>query len=249
MKRRGATAVGRAYHQAVGHMSGAGTFTVVNGKTLCDAVRATLQTLFTWRQASRSLWLMRSAKVCVPKPHLLVTAIIDLDPVYRLGFGGGAQGAAGSGRAAALRLRQQEGLRVGLLVTDERTLVYAPTPLLIEAGSTSEQKPNAIVISPTPIRRRRCCAHVGRKLQRCWDAATAAGRGWPATCDTDGRRASLASLKEVPRRNSRWRASGVSTSRRSSSSSSELTGYRLSAKRVEHRMICSSARRRPSRNV
>lgn len=37
-------------------------------------------------------------------------------------------------------------MRIGILITDSTTLVYSPTPYLIEAGSTQEDKPNAIVI-------------------------------------------------------------------------------------------------------
>jgi hypothetical protein len=84
------------------------------------------------------------------KPNLLATVIVDLDPeVYRLGYGTeeGLRALQALAALQHLELRQQPGLRVGLLVTDQQTLVYSPTPLLIEAGSTSEEKPNAVVIS------------------------------------------------------------------------------------------------------
>ena len=71
-----------------GHMSGAGTFTVVNDKTLCDAVRATLQTLVYVAPGITKPVVDAIGESLRTKPHLLVTAIIDLDPeVYRLGFG------------------------------------------------------------------------------------------------------------------------------------------------------------------
>lgn len=127
-----------------------GTFTVVNEKTLCEAIAATHQTLVYVAPGIAKPVVDAIGKSLRSKPHLLVTAIIDLDPeVYRLGFGTeeGLRALQELAGQQHFELRQQEGLRVGLLVTDQRTLVYSPTPLLIEAGSTSEQKPNAIVIS------------------------------------------------------------------------------------------------------
>jgi hypothetical protein len=44
-------------------------------------------------------------------------------------------------------LQTQKGVRIGLVVADSEVLAYSPTPELIEAGSDSEEKPNAIRIS------------------------------------------------------------------------------------------------------
>jgi len=81
-------------------------------------------------------------------PELSVT--LDVDPeVCRLGYG---DIEALEIRAPALALRArplqtQKGVRIGLVVADSDVLVYSPTPELIEAGSNSEEKPNAIRIS------------------------------------------------------------------------------------------------------
>jgi hypothetical protein len=48
------------------------------------------------------------------------------------------------------RIHQQRGLRVGVIVTDETTTVYSPTPRLIEAGGQPGEKLNAIRFD-TPI--------------------------------------------------------------------------------------------------
>jgi hypothetical protein len=81
---------------------------------------------------------------------LSVTVILDSEPeVYRLGFGDPA--ALETIRAASANnqfdLREQPGVRIGVVVSDETTMVYSPVSKNIEAGSTSEQKPNAIVLS------------------------------------------------------------------------------------------------------
>src|SRR5262249_19540775 len=79
-----------------------------------------------------------------------VTVILDSDPeVYRLGFGD--QDALETIRAASARnlfdLREQAGVRIGVIIADETTMVYSPVSRNIEAGSTSVEKPNAIVLS------------------------------------------------------------------------------------------------------
>jgi hypothetical protein len=79
-----------------------------------------------------------------------LSVTLDVDPeVCRLGYGD-LEALEILGPALALRdrpLQTQKGVRVGLVVADSDVLVYSPTPQLIEAGSNSEEKPNAIRIS------------------------------------------------------------------------------------------------------
>lgn len=217
-------------------MSGAGTFTVVNDKTLCEAIEATEQSLVYVAPGVTKPVVDAIGTSLRSKPHLQVTAIIDLDPeVYRLGFGTeeglrALQDLAGQQHFA---LRQQQGLRVGLLVTDQRTLVYSPTPLLIEAGSTSEEKPNAIVISrdvePTAAILHACGAPGAGDAGTPPPQQAEVGK-LPAT--PTAVEASLASLKEVPpKKFSVARIERVYESK-IQFVELELTGYRLSAKRV-----------------
>jgi len=42
------------------------------------------------------------------------------------------------------QIYQQQGIRVGVILTDETTVVYAPAPLLVEAGGTKGERTNAI---------------------------------------------------------------------------------------------------------
>ena len=83
-----------------------------------------------------------------------VTVILDADPeVYRLGYGT-VEGLTRLRELAGryqFGMRAQPGLRVGVLASDDDLIVYAPTPLLIEAGSTTEQKPNAICLGAAPL--------------------------------------------------------------------------------------------------
>lgn len=78
-----------------------------------------------------------------------ITVIVDPDPeVYRLGFGHteALDMLRKASDVALFDLREQSGLRIGIVVSDELALVFAPVSMNIEAGSKSDQKPNAIVL-------------------------------------------------------------------------------------------------------
>jgi hypothetical protein len=47
---------------------------------------------------------------------------------------------------AMFDLREQPGVRIGVVVSDDRTMIYAPVSRNVEAGSTTEEKPNAIML-------------------------------------------------------------------------------------------------------
>ena len=81
--------------------------------------------------------------------HLDIRVIVDADAeVYRLGFG--EREALEVIRDAASRnlldLRVQPGVRIGVIISDEDTMVFAPVSKNIEAGSDTAEKPNAIVL-------------------------------------------------------------------------------------------------------
>ena len=76
-----------------------------------------------------------------------VQVVLDPDPeVCRLGFGDLA--ALNLLHAVAMRfgvqIHQQQGLRVGVIITDETTTIYSPTARLVEAGGLPGERFNAI---------------------------------------------------------------------------------------------------------
>jgi hypothetical protein len=84
-------------------------------------------------------------------PRKQVVIILDVDPeICRLGYGTieGLELVQQALVSHQLRLQSADGLRVGLLISDDQTLIYSPTPLLVEAGSTAPTKPNAIILQP-----------------------------------------------------------------------------------------------------
>lgn len=83
-----------------------------------------------------------------------VSVILDVDPeVCRLGFGTieGLLAIRAAAQEVGALVCHQPGVRIGLLVSDQATLIYTPTPLLIEAGSTQPERPNAIVLGFPPV--------------------------------------------------------------------------------------------------
>lgn len=91
-----------------------------------------------------------------------VSLILDVDPeVCRLGYGhiDALRSVKNLADQEGIDLRHQPGLRLGLLIVDELTILYAPTPRLIEATTRSPEtrdpvkgevrqpdKPNAVVL-------------------------------------------------------------------------------------------------------
>lgn len=82
-----------------------------------------------------------------------VVVILDVDPeVCRLGYGTleGLKIVKSASQRVGAGLCHQPGVRIGLIIVDEVTIIYSPTPLLIEAGSTQPERPNAILLGEVP---------------------------------------------------------------------------------------------------
>jgi hypothetical protein len=76
-----------------------------------------------------------------------VQVVLDPDPeVCRMGFGevSALQLLHHTAEQLGTRIHQQQGLRIGVIITDETTAIYSPTPLLVEAGAKPGEKMNAI---------------------------------------------------------------------------------------------------------
>ncbi len=81
------------------------------------------------------------------------TVILDTDPeVYRLGYGESASLQLLEAGADSFRLilRRQPGVRLCIVIADDRTLIFAPTPQLIEAGPNTGAGANAIYLGSAP---------------------------------------------------------------------------------------------------
>lgn len=82
-----------------------------------------------------------------------VNVILDVDPeVYRLGYGEieALELLEQRARQVGTLVCHQPGIRIGLLIADSTIIIFSPTPLLIEAGSTQPTHPNAIRLENLP---------------------------------------------------------------------------------------------------
>jgi hypothetical protein len=82
--------------------------------------------------------------------QLAITVVLDADPeVYRLGYGtpSALDKVRQASKQSLFDLRVQPGVRIGVVISDDVTMLFAPVPMLIEAGSTTIDKPNAIIES------------------------------------------------------------------------------------------------------
>jgi len=82
-------------------------------------------------------------------PALSLTVILDADPeVYRMGYGDAdaLKTIREASKAAMFDLREQAGVRIGVIISDDRTMVFAPVSRNVEAGSISAERPNAILL-------------------------------------------------------------------------------------------------------
>jgi hypothetical protein len=82
-----------------------------------------------------------------------VSVILDVDPeVCRLGYGTleGLKIVRDAATRAGALVCHQPGVRIGLIISDDTTVIFSPTPLLVEAGSTQPDRPNAIRLQAAP---------------------------------------------------------------------------------------------------
>lgn len=212
------------------------TFTVVNDETLVASIAGATQTLVYVAPGITKPVVDALTTLLDSQSELQCTLILDLDPeVYRLGYGTeeGLIALQALATRHHLELRQQEGIRIGLLMTDEQTLLYSPTPLLIEAGSVSVNKPNAVMISSkgdSTAALMQACAANGSTNKNTPIPQNAEIGQRPATPIEVSN--SLAALKDIPPK-----VFDVARIERVYESKIqfvelEVTGYRLSSKKV-----------------
>ncbi|NLS97580.1 MAG: hypothetical protein GXX96_36030 [Planctomycetaceae bacterium] len=132
-----------------GHRS----ITAANDQTLCDLIERASNRLIVLTPAVNKAV---AAVLCDKWKQLgrdRVSVILDLDPeVFRLGYGefDGLKLLEATAAELGTMIQRQPGIRIGLIVSDLKTMVYSPTPALIEAGPACAETPNAVIIDNTP---------------------------------------------------------------------------------------------------
>lgn len=82
------------------------------------------------------------------RPHMIIIMDVSTD-VYHLGYGDpeGLDILMKCAKATGVLIAQQDGIRTGILISDETTLIYTPTPLCVEDNSKTAPKLNGIDLS------------------------------------------------------------------------------------------------------
>lgn len=129
------------------------SITAASDNVLCDLIARATNRLIVLAPA---VSIAVASTICSKWKQLggdRVNVILDLDPeVFRLGYGefDGLKFLESTAVDLGTMIQRQPGIRIGLIVSDTTTMVYAPTPALIEAGPSSPDSPNAVVIEGTP---------------------------------------------------------------------------------------------------
>jgi hypothetical protein len=126
-------------------------FTVASDETLISMIStATERLVIVAPGLSREVAVALADRIEEDGGPQELSVTLDVDPeVCRLGYGDiESFDLLRPALVARTRVLQtQKGVRIGLVVADSDVLVYSPTPRLIEAGSNSDEKPNAIRIT------------------------------------------------------------------------------------------------------
>ena len=159
-------------------------FTVVNDEALVDAISNAKNKIVYVAPGISQAVASALGKRFRELGSLAIAIIVDVDSeVYRLGYGDteGLDHIKKLSDENYLELREEPGVRIGVMISDDLTLVYAPTPLLIEAGSGCTEKPNAVEIPRAAEVIERACAsapdtlpsevQVGKKVVRSGELA------------------------------------------------------------------------------
>ena len=128
------------------------TVTLIDETALVGAIsQATTRLVFLAPGVSRRLaQSLATAWRRLPKS---TSIILDVSPeVCRLGYGEleGLQLLQSAARELATALCHQPGVRICVLVCDDSTWVFTPTPLLVEPMQTAAERPNGIKLGPPP---------------------------------------------------------------------------------------------------
>jgi hypothetical protein len=127
------------------------TFTNVDDKVLCEIIAHARQRLVFVAPGIRPPVAQALTAAMSLVPGTAIHLVLDVDAeVCRLGYGDkdfkGMQLLQAAAAKHNLTVNHHPGIRIGLLIADDTTLIYSPTPELIEAESHLPDKPNAIIL-------------------------------------------------------------------------------------------------------
>ena len=127
------------------------TFTNVDDKILCEVIAKARQRLVFVAPGIRPPVAEALATAMGDVPPSAIHLVLDVDAeVCRLGYGDkdfkGMEILQVAATGRGLTVNHHPGIRIGLLIADDTTLIYSPTPESIETESRQPEKPNAIIL-------------------------------------------------------------------------------------------------------
>ena len=127
------------------------TFTNVDDAVLCKIIAQASNRLVFVAPGIRPPVAQALGSAMAVVPITAIHLVLDVDAeVCRLGYGDKDFRGMELLQAAATRhnltVNHHPGIRIGLLISDDTTLIYSPTPELIETESHRPDKPNAIIL-------------------------------------------------------------------------------------------------------
>jgi hypothetical protein len=134
-----------------GYMNTERTFTNVDDKVLCEVIAQARQRLVFVAPGIRPPVAQSLASAMQVVPTSAMHLVLDVDAeVCRLGYGDkdfkGMEMLQVAAAGHGLTVNHHPGIRIGLLIADDTTLIYSPTPESIETECRQPDKPNAIVL-------------------------------------------------------------------------------------------------------
>lgn len=128
-------------------------FTVATDGVVSDLVREARERLVVVAPALTQLMADAVLSKLATLDGSAITIVLDSDPeVYRLGYGTVevCEAVAAAAQARGIAIRQQPGIRIGLVISDTSTLIFTPVPALVEAGPNTHGQANAIRLTTAP---------------------------------------------------------------------------------------------------
>lgn len=134
-------------------MSQPTAITTVDDAYLCQIIGSVKQRLVFMTPGMSDQVAEAVSKRWSELPADAVNIVVDVDPeVCRMGFGTieALKKLHDQAKKVGSTIHEQPGVRIALLIADDITLFYAPTPLLIEGGSEVQARPNAVKLNLVP---------------------------------------------------------------------------------------------------
>jgi hypothetical protein len=129
------------------------TFTVASDDTLVEMISRAQRRLVVIAPALSMLVARALTVRFADLGDIDIRLILDASAeVYRLGSGDpdALEIIRNAARDSMLDLREQPGVRLGIVISDDDMLVFAPISKNIEAGSSNHERPNAILLGGAP---------------------------------------------------------------------------------------------------